>query len=226
MEFASKKYIILLVIICSVFALFIIKAFDYLPDKSVETVNPMVNTQQQYINQTNNNQINQTQPENDYDQERHKSGHIDFMPKVDKESSHSNDYEEIKAPRGTFEEDVNPSGINQTSNLSPDELAIKTFISGVKYINNNDYSNALSELQNIPNITNDKELIAMSYEKIAEMYAIQRRYGTALSFAGKAYNISPNTNREMLIARIYYQSGDTQNAMSRLNNILSQGFNN
>lgn len=228
MEFSSKKYMILLVTICIVFVIFIVKAFDYLPDKSVEANYQMINNQPQNINTiVNDNNVNdnkQEQAQEIYDPDRHKSGHIDFMPKPKKEEYSRNDYEEIKAPSGTYEEDIHVPNNNQNYIASPEEQAMKSIVSAIKYKSNYDYANALNELQKVPELTTDKELTALSYEKIAEIYAIQKRYGTALSFAGKAYSASPNVNREMLIARIYYQSGETDNAISRMNAILSKGF--
>ena len=102
---------------------------------------------------------------------------------------------------------------------------MQSLLSAMKYKASSEYSSAITELQKVPEYTSDKEILAMTYERIAELYAIQKKYNTALSFAGKAYSYSPNASREILIARIYYQIGETDNAMSRLNNILSKGFN-
>ncbi len=226
MEFASKKYIFLLILVCSVFAIFIIKAFDYLPDKSVESNNNNINVNNQYQSPITAENQNYQQPQNqNYDPERHKSGHVDFMPKPAQEQNSKNDYEEIKAPKGTYEDDINVINNNSSNTTySPDDLAVKSLVNAIKLKNMSDYSNALNELQKVSEYTNDSELLALSYEKTAEIYAIQRRFGTALSFAGKAYNTAPNSYREMLIARIYYQSGDTQTAITRLNNLLTKGF--
>lgn len=229
MEFGSKKYIVLLVLICIVFTIFIVKAFDYLPDKSVDIYNPIVNSQPSNVNQLNyNNQnqtqeINQNQSENNYDPERHKSGHIDFMPQQNRAENNNNDFEEIQAPRGVNEDIYNTSTQPKTM-ISSDEMAMITLFNATKIKSDGDYKKALEELQRIPELTKEREIIASSYEKIAEIYAIQKKYSTALSFAGKAYSASPNANREMLIARIYYQFGDTEKAITRFNNILYSGF--
>lgn len=223
MEFSSKKNLILLILICTIFALIIIKAYDYLPDKSVENNNIMINSKAQTENSTNNYQNytdnNVQQQEQNYDPERHKSGHIDYM-----HSENTNKYEEISAPKGTYEENITLQDNDSSSKLSPDELAIQSIFKAMKYKTASDYSEAINELQKVSEYTSDKEILATSYEKIAEIYAIQKRYSTALSFAGKAYSSSPSINREMLIARIYYQSGQTESAVSSLNNILSRGF--
>lgn len=240
MEFSSKKYMILMALICIVFVIFIVKAFDYLPDKSVEGKNPNINMPMQPVQNTYNNPVNQPQQNETYDNERHKSGYIDFMPKEYRNQNNEpsgdernirrkkrrsyNDFEEINAPRSVIEEELPPRINPQTSALSPDELALKSIMKAQKMKTDYDYNGAINELQKVAEITGDKELLAISYEKIAELYALQKRFETALSFANKANSISPSANRQMLIARIYYQYGDTENAVSKMNSILSSGF--
>ena len=228
MELGSKKYFILLTLICIVFTIFIVKAFDYLPDKSVDGYNPNVNTKTSQVNQFNNpnhsQDLNQNSKEENYDPERHKSGHIDFMQRNNKSENNRDDFEDIKAPNGINEDVHNTNAQNKTT-ISSDEMAMITLFNAAKFKSDRDYKKALEELHKIPELTNDKEIIASGYEKIAEIYASQKNYSTALSFAGKAYSKSPNKNREMLIARIYYQSGDTEKAITRFNNILYSGFN-
>ena len=233
MEFGSKKYIILLILICIVFTIFIVKAFDYLPDKSVDGYNTSVNSQTTQTNQNNynsqnqpqdiNQNQNQNQPENNYDPERNKSGHIDFMPQQNE--NNRNDFEEINAPRGVNEDIYTPNTQSKTM-ISSDEMAMITLFNATKFKSEGDYKKALEELQRIPELTTEREVVASGYEKIAEIYALEKKYSTALSFAGKAYSTSPNANREMLIARIYYQSGETEKAVTRLNDILYRGFKN
>jgi tetratricopeptide (TPR) repeat protein len=224
-----KKFIALLATVCVMFVIFIIKAFEYLPNKTVDGYKPNVNQQRQVVNQyqqqtfeENEKAVNQDeQMQND---ERHKSGHIDFMPNEFKERPKRNDFEEIQAPKGAIEEEIPVANTSQQPSLTPEEIALKSIMTAEKFKVSSDYANALNELRKVPEVTNDNELVATSYEKTAEIYAVQKRFGTALSFAGKAYGKSPSAYREMLIARIYYQSGDTENAVSRMNNLLSRGF--
>ena len=230
-EFNSKKYILLLVVICAMFLILIIKAFDYLPQKedniednynSVEYVNN--------INQPSNSDINDSEriikKEQDEEKDKHKSGHIDFF------KPNTNNYEKENALTTLTEIDV-PSGVkeelpkvdNNSGTITDDnESALNILANAKKLKQNNDYSNALSELQKVVEHTDSEELKAISYEMIAEIYAINRRYGTALSFANKAYQTSPSASREMLIAKIYYQSGQTDTAINRINNALKKNF--
>jgi hypothetical protein len=61
---------------------------------------------------------------------------------------------------------------------------------------------------------------------MADVYGIVKRYGTALSYAQRAYNAAPTTSREMLIARLYYKTGEIDKATKRVNNILQRDFSN
>ena len=40
----------------------------------------------------------------------------------------------------------------------------------------------------------------------------------------KAFNLSPNSHRELLLAKLYYKTGDTYKATQRINNILQREF--
>lgn len=65
---------------------------------------------------------------------------------------------------------------------------------------------------------------AQCYEQVASVYAIVKRYGSAMAYAQKAYNMSPSTSRELLLARLYYKTGDVDKATKRVNNILQRDF--
>ena len=108
--------------------------------------------------------------------------------------------------------------------LTPEEKAEKAFLTAQKYKRDRQFVKALQEYQKIPAITNDTSMVARSYEEIATIYAIVKKYGTALSYAQKAYNMSPSSSREMLLARLYYKTGDIDKATRRINNVLQRDF--
>ena len=80
------------------------------------------------------------------------------------------------------------------------------------------------EYLKVPSLTDDKSSIATSYEGIASIYAARHKYGSALSYATRAYNMSPSSSRELLLARLYYKTGDMEKATRRINNILHRDF--
>ena len=127
--FNSKKYIILLVVVCILFTIMTVKVFEYMPkplnNQEAEEYSP------QFINNKNDSEYNNEQDENTYaensddeeyneeedddededddkdssvEEKQQKSGHIDFMPKSSYQNL--NDLEEIPAPKGTNEEKI------------------------------------------------------------------------------------------------------------------------
>lgn len=238
-SFNSKKYIILVVIICILFAILTIKAFDYLPesdsnraDYSNRAGNHVVDVTDREVAESaddvddsddDNNEDDDSEQEDSEYNEQHKSGHIDFMPKSYYENSIELD--EIPAPKGTVEEEVNISENAQTTLKQPnDELAMKHIISGKSLKLSNDISKALDEFQQAIDTADDNEIKAIGYESIAEIYASQRKFGTALSFANKANSIAPSNSRELLIARINFSAGQTNEAVIITNNLMKKSF--
>lgn len=239
-DFDSKKYVLLLVVVCLVFFILIVKAFDYLPD----TENDKTISRQNVTLDTN---YNVAASEYKYDeanssttqQPEQKSGSFTLN-----ESTISNEepiksdtklgtpiLEEIKAPSGVGLEPIEePDTIEQVSEkksepeLSPQEKAEEALMMGDKMRKANNLSSAFKEYQKVPDLTNDKELVASSYEGIATLYAMNKKYGTALNYASRAYNTSPSSSREMLLARLYYKTGDIDKATKRVNNILHRDF--
>jgi len=239
-NFNSKKYMIILVSVCVILMILTIKAFDYMESPITDNItdNNNVNKSSVYdindsrlnlYNSMQNKEVKSGLSDNKDDEEfanndeQHKTGHFDFMPK----SSYRNDndnFEEIPAPEGADEDVISSDNENNDKKLSKDEQALKYITNAKGYKNSNDISNALAEYQLAADIADDKEIKAMSYEAIAEIYASQRRFGTALAFASKANNIAPSTSREMLIARINYKAGKTQSAINTTNNVMKKGF--
>ena len=226
-ESNSKKFLIMLLLICVVFLVVIIKAFEYIPvtdndalitRSNVENINkPAQNSDEEQNENTDNTEkkaldINLTP---------------DFVEKPKSENLKENkDIEPLEnisdLPKDEVEE--NSSNEIKTVELTPEEKAEKVFITAQKYRKDRQFVKALEEYQKIPTITNDTATVARSYEEIATIYAIVKRYGTALSFAQKAYNMSPSSSREMLLARLYYKTGDIDKATRRINNVLQRDF--
>ena len=90
--------------------------------------------------------------------------------------------------------------------------------------NNQQYINALSEYEKAVSKADENSLKALCYDDIALIYAHTKRYGTALAYAQKAYNTYPTTSREVLLARLYYKTGDVEKAINRVNNVLKRDF--
>lgn len=232
-EFNSKSFLIILFLICAVFLVLIIKAFSFIPDSNTDKVvsrNMTANTQkpravEQSVKEENNTVQEEAQVEQKTDtvsavQDRQQNAM--FQPTPNEQESLEN-IDEL--PQEASAENLS----NSTTNTEPaapsvEEQVLKIFVEAGKLKKDKQYVKAIEEYQKISTITQDTDTIAKSYEEIAAIYAIVKRYGTALSYAQKAYNMSPSSSREMLLARLYYKTGDMDKATRRINNVLQRDF--
>ncbi len=227
-DFNTKKYLILMFIICAAFFIIVIKAFEYLPtdDKQLATNQARVSN----INRTtttepvqNENIINE---ENSVSKKQ-KHVHIDLLKNSVEDVGET--IPEIQAPEGV---DYEKTEIKTTDDnaakyeLSSEEKAVISLYKAKNYYSNGEFSTALKEYNSVVQMTNNSELVAQGYEGIAHVYAANRKLGTALAFATKAYTINPSSSRELLLARLYYKTGDIEKATKRVNNILHRDFSN
>jgi len=231
-SFDTKKYIVLLLIVCFVFFIIVIKAFEYLPIADNDIISS--NEKLENINVTNNteNQESEAEVENVAAKEdpNHKHVHIDFFKPQKSEIKTEENIEEIQAPSGVDYEEAekvvksDEPKPEMKPELSAEEKAVQALYKGQQNYINGEYSTALQEFRSVTQLSNDSTLVASAYEGISQVYAANRKYGTALSFASKAYSISPSSSREMLLARLYYKTGDIEKATKRVNNILHRDF--
>lgn len=215
-NFGSKKYLFLIAVVCLVFFVLIYKAFDYLPEKqqnntgmvSLQNINLPVEKKVDNENSPieNNTPANETQINNQQ---------LQVLP------LNTTDLETIEEPPVT---NLSNSENEIAVTLTPDEQAEQIILSAKKLKSEKQYTKAIEELHKIAAITTNGNLQACAYEEIANIYAIVKHYGTALSFAQKSFNLSPSSSREILLARLYYKTGDIDKATRRINNVLQRDF--
>ena len=104
------------------------------------------------------------------------------------------------------------------------ESAEDLIVMANEYRHNKDYVKAIEAYKAAAKRTEDVTTKAQCYENTAIVYAIVKRYGSAISYAQQAYNIAPSTSRELLLARLYYKTGEVDKATRRVNNILQRDF--
>ena len=226
-EFNSKKSLIIILVICVLFLVLIIKAYTYLPDSSensrIAAQNNIEQTESSF--QSSDEDAAESQEENDNKQEENSKNLKVSLPAPDKitEIEDQSEATKVENELSSIETEL-PNTEEKQQELSPEEQAEQILIQGDKYKKDKQYVKALEEYNKISSITKDTYYVAKSYEEIATIYAIVKRYGTALSFAQKAYNMSPTSSREMLLARLYYKTGDIDKATQRINNVLRRDF--
>ncbi len=218
-DFESKKINIIIFLIFIGFALVIIKAFDYLPDAD----NNMQNTRNADINKVmdmrgrqNQEEVQPQQPE---EQQEAQSQANDFNVDLSKDVTPEPAEVKPAEPMEPIEEVSAP--IQGASDVS--EIDMK-FMNAQKLKEEKQYVKAIEEYKSILEQNSEPQVTSRCCEEIANIYGIMKRYGTALSYAQKAYNTYPTSSREMLLARLYYKTGDLDKATKRMNNVLQRDF--
>lgn len=217
-EFNSKKFLILTLVICVAFFIVIARAFQYLPNQdNNQIVQPKVEDINSVSNSSSEEEENATENEATTPTEEEQKAPVEKEKVSQKPSEELENIEDLPKEAAAENAPTEPE-------LTPEEKAEKAFFTAQKYKKEKQYVKALEEYKKISEITNDTATIARSYEEIATIYAIVKRYGTALSYAQKAYNMAPSSSREMLLARLYYKTGDIDKATRRINNVLQRDF--
>ncbi len=210
-DLGSKKYIIILAIICIVFVLLIAKAFDMASNSENEDFNsakePVVNT---VVN--NNVPANVNTQEEEIQEENSQ-----FESEYTDESEFDN--EEIQDDESE-EEATKP----EAEELSLEEKAAARLYIATKFRTTNQLDRAMYDYQEVAKKSQNSEITAMCYDGIANIYAISKDYEKALSYANQANNLMPATSREMFIARLEFKLGKEEDAKNRIANILSRDF--
>ncbi len=215
-DIGSKKYTIILFAIFIAFVLVIIKAFDYIPEEQ-EVQNPANVNQALLQNYQAQQNVQEESDEQTADEKTEKKElNIDLRNDIDIPK-------EVEQMESTPTEKLEPLEEN-SAKVSVEQGVESRFTLAQKYRDEKQYIKALEEYKQIAESESDVHIQARCYEEIANVYGIVKRYGTALSFAQKAYNMEPTTNREMLLSRLYYKTGDLDKATKRMNNVLKREF--
>ena len=212
------RFIGILLGICFIFIMVVVSAFDYLPQ----------NTEEDYISSLIKEENKQAES----------------VSKDATDTSETNEEEQIEISDEDIDEPVTKIQAKpkqDIANIEPLEIISDNEITSGENISaktpetpiskaralksDKQYSSAIVEYENIIRTTSDPNLKATCYEEVATIYGIQRRYGSALSAAQKAYNLAPTSSREILLARLYYKTGDLNKATERVNNVLKRDFN-
>ena len=218
-EFNSKRFFIILIVICVLFVIVVVNALSYLPQNNDNESASMIQ-QGENINRPAQKQEEVVKEESAKSNDAEQNKNV----KIKDEKNIDTDLEliEIDTPEGALP-DIKTKEDTKTE-MTPEEKAERILKNANDLRTSKQYLKALDEYQKVPAETTDKKLVASSYEGISSLYAINKRYGTALTYAIKAYNIEPSSTRELMLARLYYKTGDIQKATQRINNILRRDF--
>ena len=236
-ELKSKKSLGILILICVIFLILIIKAYSFLPDsnESSKNIYDSRNSQVEKAIQDNEANIEEEEENNEINNETIQKEQDEEIIRKERERQRIEEIEkrrieEIEKKRF---ENINSQDTelktDEMNALEQNELTIEEqynnlFTEASKLYTEKQYVRALEEYQKAANIVSDKELQAKCYEQMSIIYATVKKYGTALAFAQKSFNAAPTTAREILLARLYYKTGNIDKATTRVNNVLKRDF--
>ena len=238
-ELKSKKTLGILILICLIFLILIIKAYSFLPDSDNSSNNIYESENSQVENIVQDQESTNTEEEtNIVDNDKNQNRQSDEDEEIIKRELERQKIREIEKQRMEEIEKKRFENINsqdtelktdEMNALEQNELTIEVqynnlFTEASKLYTEKQYVRALEEYQKAANIVSDKELQAKCYEQMSIIYATVKKYGTALAFAQKSFNAAPTTAREILLARLYYKTGNIDKATTRVNNVLKRDF--
>lgn len=232
LDLNSKKFMIIMLAMLAIFFLAIVKAFDFMESHQQDEDNQSQVTTN--VNRTENTQTQDVQPQvnNEQPQEQQqgyqepKRGlNVDIQRSVNAKDSYNEELKPINEPMQEISPEPEQTRSNDRNLSAAQEIELQ-FLEAQKYKNSKQYVKAIEEYKAIAAQSTDTNVTARCYEEMADVYGIVKRYGTALSYAQKAYNLAPTSQREMQLARLYYKTGDIDKATKRVNNVLQRDFAN
>lgn len=204
-DIRSAKLLSIIGLILFIFIMVIANAYKYLPSETTDI--PEVNSEI-------------SQPADDNNVENNFSEETDNT--VEETTSDNQPEETVSKEEYTPLENID----SETKNVSEAESSFSNVMENAKqFKEDKQLVKAIEEYQKAITLAENSKQKAECYEEISTIYAITKKYGTALSFAQKAYNLCPSTSREILLARLYYKTGSTDKASDRINNVLRRDFN-
>lgn len=227
LDINSKKFLIILVVMMLAFVLLIIKAFDIMGKAGEDPLRPQVNMSEVGElggdNQATDGQQNENNAANMNTDVEHHVSLVEEEQQKESQPAATTNNQTITEPLAPINENNNVEENKPTSLTKAQETELM-FLDAQKLKDEKQYVKALEEYKSILEKNIDSNTNARCYEEMAGIYSIVKRYGTALSYAQKAYSIAPTSNRELLIARLYYKTGDIDKATKKINNILQRDF--
>ena len=210
-EFDSKqnKLILISIAICILFSIAIIQAFKYIPAKTVEF---------EHSEPTINIDIEKTPSDEEELEQEDISEKKELMPIETKKTKDAIvKFENLE--NESISEDSEKE--NDKDRLSPYGIGLQN---AKKFLLEKELDSALKEYTKAIDLASNSEERALCYEEIAKIYAAKNDYLSAHTYAQLAFNEKPNSNREILLARIYYKTGQKDKATVRINNVLNRDF--
>ena len=252
-EFKSWKSLAILIAICFTFLALVIQAFQYLPDenniKSIEEISEenietsskedietnseedgCIVNEEDSVQNNNKEEEEEEEPQRDIKKWSYRDRSLDKFSNdaiEEKSRSHHNipkepivKHREVDIPE--LESINNASEENQA--IDDREKLFQSLRVAQEYKRQKDYKKAIEAYNQYLKLCKDPYQKLEAYDTLAILYAIDNDYENAIGCAEQAYKINASRDREFLLTKLYYKSGDVDRATKHINIILQRDF--
>lgn len=234
-DLQSAKFLSIIIGICLIFVLVIWHAFSFLPEEdNTQRIQPEVTVpsdNEENVQNIPEDEETNTEEEGNEDEDEDAVSESSLNKKNETKKITSND-KSLSKNKQEEQENLEPlEPIDESNTIDANELKQSDNMSFSDIINKaNEYkmarnfNEAIEEYKKAISVTDVSADKAICYDNLALIYAVTKRYGSAIIAAQKAYNAQPNINREFMIARLYYKTGKIEEAQNRIFYILRKEF--
>lgn len=246
-EFKSWKSLAILIAICVTFLILVIQAFQYIPEenknnKSVEQLVEENYNEENAIEDNNEETIEATSNEEEENQEEpartsnqreknweFRDSSLDRFTNKEFEISAP----ELPAPPQEIEhrnvdipnlESINENTQDEDKQRVIFEKLMQLQSKANEYKWQKDYDNAIVQFESYLKLSQEQYQKLEAYDNLAILYAMKKNYEKAIYCAKQAYQIEASPEREFLLTKLYYKSGDVDKATKRINMIMQREF--
>lgn len=218
-DFESKKNLIIIALVCLLFAIFIMKAFEFIPkEDSVESSQNLTNVEQI---------AEETTSEDFTEEELDEETESDTEEQDIAEEETVESVEDVSDNELTIEEEKNslePLETISEAGKEPISYVSELFLDAENSIKQKKYEKSKQLYNTIISSNSTIEEKAKANEGLAHVFAVEGEYGNALSYAQRACELSSTPSRELTLARIYEKLDEPELAKQHMDKVLKKDF--
>lgn len=218
MNLKTLRVLSVAIALCFLFALVVNNAYKYLPNKGDNSKLPLsvedVNSPREY--RENSNENSDSQELQDRLRQLEEDLNSANMIKEELEEKLRN----IENSNEKFKE-IEPV-LESEKSVSSDFF--KVYFEAVDLLGSGDLSGAVTKFQNSLTAAENDKQSAKAYLGVARVYALQKRYGSAISNAQRAQNMNPSYESQVMLAKLHYVTGNVQKAEQLMKTLLEKEF--
>lgn len=212
MDLKSLRMVCIAIAMCVFMAMIISHAFKYLPENTESMRTPI--------------SVEDINSHREGDEEQTAEELRERIKTLEEELEHSNRAKEDAENRVSQMERVRtdePFHEIPEQNHDESEFAM-VYGNAEKEFSAKSYEKALVFYQNALQIAESDKQRADCYLGLSKVYAIQQRFGSAISNAQKAHNIKPSYESAVMLAKLNHRTGNPARATQSMKTLIERDF--